>query len=69
MIETIKAAIETEQKDTTDFRKFYQNYVYKVQDNNINREFAHMVHTQHVTIANLSLLIDETCRNLVILNG
>lgn len=69
MIETIKAAIETEQKDTTDFWKFYQNYVYKVQDSNISREFTRMVNTNLITVANLDLLINETCRNLVMLNG
>ena len=69
MIETIKGAIETEQKDTTDFWKFYQNYVYKVQDSNISREFARMVNTNLITVANLDLLINETCRNLVMLNG
>lgn len=69
MIETVKAVIESEKKDTTNFWKFYQNYVYKVQDSNISREFSHLMNTNHINIANLGLLINETCRNLVILNG
>ena len=69
MIETIKAVIESEKKDTTSFWKFYQTYVYKVQDSNINREFTHMVNTNLINVANLSSLINKTCRNLVILNG
>lgn len=69
MIETIKAVVESEKNDTTDFWKFYQNYIYEVQDSNISREFMHMVNTNLITVANLGLLINETCRNLVILNG
>ena len=69
MIETVKAVIESEKKDTTNFWKFYQNYVYRVQDSNISREFSHLMNTNHVNIVNLGLLINETCRNLVILNG
>lgn len=69
MIETIKAVVESEKNDTTEFWKFYQKYVYAVQDSNINREFSHMMSRNLITVANLDLLINETCRNLVILNG
>lgn len=69
MVETIKTAIESEKADTVGFWEYYQNYVYRIQDNNISREFVHMMNTNLVTVANLSLLINETCRNLVILNG
>ena len=69
MIETIKAVIESEKTDATDFWEFYQTYIYKVQDSNISREFTHLVNTNIITVANLSALINETCRNLVILNG
>lgn len=69
MIETIKAVVESEKQDTTKFWKFYQTYVYKVQDSNISKEFSHMMNRNLVTVANLDLLINETCRNLVILNG
>lgn len=69
MIETIKAVVESEKQDTTKFWKFYQTYVYKVQDSNISKEFSHMMNRNLITVANLDLLINETCRNLVILNG
>lgn len=69
MIETIKAVVESEKQDTTKFWKFYQTYVYKVQDSNISKEFSHMMSRNLITVANLDLLINETCRNLVILNG
>lgn len=69
MIETIKAVVESEKQDTTKFWKFYQTYVYKVQDSNISKEFSHMMGRNLITVANLDLLINETCRNLVILNG
>jgi hypothetical protein len=69
MIETIKAVVETEKRDTMNFWEFYQTYIYKVQDSNISREFTHLVNTNIITVANLSALINETCRNLVILNG
>lgn len=69
MIETVKAVIESEKQATTDFWEFYQNYIYDIQDSNISREFTHMVNTNLITATNLGLLINETCRNLVILNG
>lgn len=69
MIETIKAVVESEKNDTTEFWEFYQTYVYEVQDSNINREFSHLLSTNRITVVNLSGLIKETCRNLVILNG
>lgn len=69
MIETIKAVVESEKHDTTEFWKFYQTYIYKVQDSNINREFSHLLSANLITVANLDALINETCRNLVILNG
>lgn len=69
MLGTVKAVVESEKQDTTAFWKFYQNYIYEVQDSNINREFVHMMNTNLITVANLDLLINETCRNLVILNG
>lgn len=69
MIETIKTVVESEKQDTTKFWKFYQTYVYKVQDSNISKEFSHMMNRNLITVANLDLLINETCRNLVILNG
>lgn len=69
MIETIKAVVESEKQDTTKFWKFYQTYVYKVQDSNISKEFSHMMNRNLITVASLDLLINETCRNLVILNG
>ena len=69
MIETIKAVVESEKNDTTEFWKFYQTYVYAVQDSNINREFSHMLSANLINIANLGALINETCRNLVILSG
>lgn len=69
MIETIKAVVESEKNDTTEFWKFYQTYVYAVQDSNINREFSHLLSANLINIANLGALINETCRNLVILSG
>lgn len=69
MIETIKAAIESEKKDITNFWEFYRNYIYKVQDSNIDREFTYTINKNLITIANLGSLINETYRNLVILNG
>lgn len=69
MIETIKAVVETEKRNTMNFWEFYQTYIYKVQDSNISREFTHLVNTNLMTVTNLSALINETCRNLVILNG
>ena len=66
MIETIKAVVESEKNDTTEFWKFYQTYVYAVQDSNINREFSHLLSANLINIANLGALINETCRNLVI---
>lgn len=69
MIETIKAVVETEKRNTMNFWEFYQTYIYKVQDSNIGREFTHLVNTNIITVTNLSALINETCRNLVILNG
>lgn len=69
MIETIKAVVETEKRNTTNFWEFYQTYIYKVQDSNISREFTHLVNTNLMTVTNLSALINETCRNLVILSG
>ena len=69
MLGTVKAVIESEKADTTDFWKFYQTYIYKVQDSNISKEFSHMMNRNLVTVANLNLLINETCRNLVMLRG
>jgi hypothetical protein len=68
VIEIIKATIESEKKDTANFWEFYRNYIYKVQDININREFISTINKNHITVANLGLLINETYRNLVILN-
>lgn len=69
MLGTVKAVIESEKTNTIDFWKFYQTYIYKVQDSNISKEFLHMMNRNHITVANLDLLINETCRNLVILHG
>ena len=69
MLGTVKAVIESEKTDTTDFWKFYQTYIYKVQDSNISKEFSHMMNRNLITVANLNLLINETCRNLVMLRG
>ena len=69
MIETIKAVVESEKHDTTEFWKFYQTYIYKVQDSNISREFSHLLSANRITVVNLSALVNENCRTLVILNG
>lgn len=69
MIETIKTVVETEKQNTMNFWEFYQTYIYKVQDSNISREFSHLLSANRITVVNLSALVNETCRNLVILNG
>ena len=63
MLETIKQKIQELQHDDTSFHTYYQNFIMKTQDKNIEREFEYLNTNNRLSFYQLDRLIEKEMVN------
>lgn len=65
MLETVKASIDRLQSQTKPFREYYTEYIMKVQDDNISREFRRVTNMCSLSPLTLSNMIHNEMEGLL----
>lgn len=65
MLETIQSYIKYLEDDETTFDEMYQNYVMKIHDQNIDREFSYMLNNNIVSVELIDRAIVEAYKEMI----
>lgn len=65
MLETIQSYIKYLEEDKTTFDEMYQNYVMKIHDQNIDREFSYMLNNNIVSVELIDRAIVEAYKEMI----
>lgn len=65
MLETIQSYIKYLEDDKTTFDEMYQNYVMKIHDQNIDREFSYMLNNNIVSVELIDRAIVEAYKEMI----
>lgn len=65
MLETIQSYIKYLEDDETTFDAMYQNYVMKIHDQNIDREFSYMLNNNIVSVELIDRAIVEAYKEMM----